>query len=147
MQFKIPKNTEKYEWTKHSLMKMQHYGLTAQRVLRVINNPQRKEEGVVEKTIAVMQPTSVSTKDGKRVWSSEIWCMFQIKKNKTQTSQKDKQNTKAEIQADSWRAKLQKLQTRNYKPIRIISAWRYPGVSPKNNPIPEEIIREIEYLP
>ena len=28
--------------------------------------------------------------------------------------------------------------------IKIISAWRYPGVSPKNNPIPDDILREIE---
>lgn len=27
--------------------------------------------------------------------------------------------------------------------IKIISAWRYPGVSPKNNPIPQEIIDEL----
>lgn len=122
MNFKVPKNNDKYEWTKHSLMKMQHYGLTAQRVLRVINNPQRKEEGVVEKTIAVMQPTSISTKDGKRVWSSEIWCMFQISSKKKVAGS---------------------MQLLNTKKIKIISAWRYPGVSPKNNPIPEDIIREL----
>lgn len=28
--------------------------------------------------------------------------------------------------------------------IRIISAWRYPGMSSKRNPIPEEILRELE---
>jgi hypothetical protein len=128
MQFKAPKNNEKYEWTQHSLIKMQHYGLTAQRVLRVINNPQRTEEGVVEKTIAVMQPTSVSTKDGKRVWSSEIWAMYQLKKFKSQISN------------------IKKISNLKSQKIRIISAWRYPGVSPKNNPIPEEVIRELEEL-
>jgi hypothetical protein len=30
--------------------------------------------------------------------------------------------------------------------IKIISAWRYPGKSPKNNPIPEEILNEIKSL-
>ncbi|MFA6973273.1 MAG: hypothetical protein WC238_00845 [Parcubacteria group bacterium] len=130
MNFKVPKNTEKYEWTKHSLMKMQHYGLTAQRVLRVINAPARKEEGVVEKTIAVMQPTSVSTKEGKRVWTSEIWAMYQIR-----GSRNVKRGSQDKI-----------LKTIGKKPIKIISAWRYPGVSPKNNPIPEEIIREMADL-
>jgi hypothetical protein len=129
MQFKVPKNTDKYEWTKHSLMKMQHYGLTAQRVLRVINNPQRKEEGVVKKTVAVMQPTSISTKDGKRVWSSEIWAMYQIKRK----------NKKKEVGV-ALGGIFKK------EPVKIISAWRYPGISPKNNPIPEDIIREIENL-
>jgi hypothetical protein len=142
MQFKVPKNTDKYEWTKHSLMKMQHYGLTAQRVLRVINNPQRVEEGVVEKTIAVMQPTSVSTKEGKRVWSSEIWAMYQTRRagNPKSDSEYSGLNSK-QIK----NPKFQKLQTMSKK-IKIISAWRYPGVSPKNNPIPEDILREIEDL-
>jgi hypothetical protein len=138
MQFKFPKNTEKYEWTQHSIMKMKQYGLTAQRVLRVINNPQRVEEGVVEKTIAVMQPTSMSSKEGKRVWSSEIWCMYQTRRAG---------NPKSEIlnPKQILNPEFQKLQTASKK-IKIISAWRYPGVSPKNNPIPEEIMREIEDL-
>jgi len=141
VKFKVPKNTEKYEWTKHSLMKMQHYGLTAQRILRVINNPQRKEEGVVEKTIAVMQPASVSTKDGKRVWTSEIWAMYQLRGGAISKSQfpisKQIQNLKLK---NSNANKLMKISP---KKLRIISAWRYPGVSPKNNPIPEDIIREL----
>jgi hypothetical protein len=142
MNFKVPKNTEKYEWTKHSFAKMQHYGLTAQRVLRVINAPQRKEEGVVKNTIAVMQPTSVSTKNGKRVWSSEIWAMYQIKRHKIQDaitkqiSNFKNQNSKVDL--------LIKLKANEAKKLKIISAWRYPGVSPENNPIPEEILRELE---
>ena len=59
MQFKIPKNTEKYEWTQHAVIKMKQYGLTAQRILRVVKNPQRVEEGIVKNTIAVMQPASL----------------------------------------------------------------------------------------
>jgi hypothetical protein len=126
MQFKVPKNNEKYEWTQHSIIKMKMYGLTAQRVLRVIKSPVRKEEGVVEKTIAVMQPTSVSTKDGKRVWTSEIWAMYQIKRKSKGVG------------------KLASVLQSNK--IKIISAWRYPGVSPKNNPVPEDVIRELEDL-
>lgn len=122
MQFKTPKNTEKYEWTQHAAFKMKQYGLTAQRILRVVKNPQRVETGIVKNTIAVMQPTSMSTKDGKRVWNREIWAMYQIKpKTKDQKS------------------KLISLQK-----IRLISAWRYPGVSPKRDPIPEDILRELE---
>lgn len=137
MQFRIPKNTEKYEWTKHSLMKMQHYGLTAQRVLRVINNPQRVEEGVVEKTIAVMQPTSLSTKDGKRVWSSEIWAMYQLRGGANHKSQETNHKQIS-------RNNIQNPKLLLGKKLRIISAWRYPGVSPKNNPIPEEILTEVQ---
>jgi len=122
MQYKSPKNTEKYEWTQHAIVKMKQYGLTAQRVLRVVKNPQRVEEGIVKNTIAVMQPTSFRTKDGKRIWSREIWAMYQIK----------------------GKAKSEKGKVTASQRIRLISAWRYPGVSPKRNPIPEDILRELE---
>jgi len=121
MQFKIPENTEKYEWTQHAAFKMKQYGLTAQRILRVVKNPQRTEEGIVKNTIAVMQPASLRTKDGKRVWSQEIWAMYQIK----------------------GKSKNEKGKTFGMAKIRLISAWRYPGVSPKRDPIPEEILREL----
>ncbi|MCX6762798.1 MAG: hypothetical protein NT093_03400 [Candidatus Moranbacteria bacterium] len=121
MQFKSPKNTEKYDWTQHAVIKMKQYGLTAQRILRVVKNPQRTEEGIVKNTIAVMQPASLRTKDGKRTWSQEIWAMYQIKR----------------------KAKSEKLKNFGQQRIRIISAWRYPGVSPKRDPIPEEILREL----
>jgi len=132
MQFKIPKNTEKYEWTQHAVGKMRHYGLTAQRVLRVVNNPQRVEEGVAANTIAVMQPASTHTKNGKRTWSSEIWTMYQIK---------GKTPAFAKASAGKQNAKLK---TISKQKIRIISAWRYPGISPKRDPIPEDILRELD---
>ncbi|MDO8593219.1 MAG: hypothetical protein Q7R92_05700 [bacterium] len=77
MQFKAPKNNERYFWTGHALGKMQYYGLTAQRILRVINHPARAEAGVAENTAAVMQPASVNKKTGK--WRMEIWAMYQLK--------------------------------------------------------------------
>lgn len=110
MQFKPPKNTERFFWTGHALGKMRYYGLTAPRILRVINRPQRKEEGLAENTVAVMQPSSVNRK--KQTWSSEIWAMYQLVKGQ----------------------------------YKIISAWRYPGVSPKRNSIPAEIMDEVKDL-
>ncbi|MBI4099224.1 DUF4258 domain-containing protein [Candidatus Parcubacteria bacterium] len=32
------------------------------------------------------------------------------------------------------------------KLIKIITAWRYPGESPKRNPVPENILREVRAL-
>ena len=110
MKFKAPKNNERFFWTGHALGKMQYYGLTAQRILRVINQPQRKEAGVAENTAAVMQPASVNRK--KQTWSSEIWVMYQLADGK----------------------------------YKIISAWRYPGVSPKRNYVPAEIMDEVKDL-
>lgn len=110
MQFKAPKNTERFFWTGHALGKMRYYGLTAPRILRVINHPARIEQGIAENTVAVMQPASINNK--KKTWSSEIWAMYQLNKNK----------------------------------YKIISAWRYPGVSSKRNSIPVEIMDEVKDL-
>jgi hypothetical protein len=126
MQRKAPKNNERYLWTQHSIMKMQFYGLSEQKVLGIIRRPKRKEEGIVKNTIAVMQPVSAKVNaKGETTWKTEIWAMYQVRKNA--------KNKKL--------AGLQKIFSTEQ--VKIISAWRYPGVSPKNNPIPEDILREI----
>lgn len=121
---------EKYEWTKHAQFKMRQYGLSEQRIKRVIRYPYRSEEGVLEKAIAVMQPASLRReKNGKQTWGQEIWAMYKLVSKK-------RANHKSQIP--------------NYKlsgkTIRIITAWRYPGVSPKRDPIPQEILAEIQSL-
>lgn len=141
MQFNFPKNSEKYFWTKHSEYKMKQYGLSQQRIRRVIRNPKRTERGIVKNTIAVMQP--VSMKDGK--WKQEIWAMYQLCSSKTITNSESlisKQKKKEKIKKNIHNSKFILHNSANQQ-IRIISAWRYPGVSPKNNPIPEEVINEI----
>src|SRR3989344_6950600 len=90
LQFNLPKNDSKYHWTQHCIRKMLFYGLTADRVKRIIRNPKRVENGVAENTIAVMVSGLNKNKQ------SEVWTMYQQKG-------------------------FQKI---------IISAWRYPGVSP-----------------
>ena len=91
-------------WTRHARAKMAFYGLSRQRVLRVLHTPRRIEDGVAPKTVAMMQPTSVKTTAGKpgvgdgprrEVWSQEIWVMIQ----------------------DLGRDR------------KIVSAWRYPGMT------------------
>ena len=114
-------------------MKMRHYGLSEQAVRRVIRAPQRTEEGVVKKTIAVMKPPSVRKKDGKETWTQEVWVMFQKGKGK---------NTAATGGTEA----AQKALSHGANTLKIISAWRYPGVSPENNPIPEDILDELPEL-
>lgn len=140
--------------------KMHYYGLSEQKVLGVIRSPKRIETGIVENTVAAMLPvgnikkgiakpkwgrpvfTSSHGEEGsaekkdEESWNQEIWVMYQLK------SQVKSEKSKAKMQ----NSKLQELQNKinSDKKITIISAWRYPGVSPKNNPIPEEILREIE---
>lgn len=85
---------------------MAYYGLTGDRIKRIIRNPKRVENGVAENTIAVMVPGTNKQKP------SEIWTMYQRKGGK----------------------KI------------VISAWRYPGVSPVGQqiPIPADILEELK---
>ncbi len=103
-------------WTQHSLAKLKQYRLSASRVLRVLRHPKRREIGVAENTVACMQPAG-TTKN-----PYEIWVMYQQK----------------------LKVKSEKLKV-NPK-ITIISAWRYPGVSPIGEPppIPDEVWEEIK---
>lgn len=120
-----------YQFTLHAQYKMQQYGLSEQRVRSVIRSPKRREEGVVPRTVAVMQPVSMKKIDGGEIWKQEIWVMFVIKNSQPTTHNQQQKN--------------HLLSSRSLpKGFRVISTWRYPGVSPKRNPIPEEILREIE---
>lgn len=64
-------------WTNHSKNKMKFYGISESRVKRVLRSPKRIEEGIAENTIALMQPPSVKKRDGKEIWTQEIWVMTQ----------------------------------------------------------------------
>lgn len=61
-------------WTKHSEAKMRHYRFSKKRVLRILRKPDRKEEGIVEGTIANMQIT------GTKKHPTEAWMMYLILK-------------------------------------------------------------------
>lgn len=171
MQWKIPKNTSKYYWTNHVTEKMHYYGLSEQKVLGVIRNPKRIETGIVENTVAVMIPVgniqkANITKDKKPSkwgrnfsseennddkWNQEIWVLYQIKNHESGIRNQDKAKKINDLKKALKNkekihdAKFMIHDSANRK-ICIISAWRYPGVSPKNNPIPEEVIREIEEI-
>ncbi len=129
----------RYQFTEHSRYKMQQYNLSEQRVTRIIRAPKRTEEGIAHNTIAVMQPGTVKRDaKGKETWTQEIWVMFVVKKN--EESRIKNQDGEANGILNS------QFSIRNSanQQIRIVSAWRYPGMSPKRNPIPEEILRELE---
>lgn len=136
--FQVPKNDSKYYWTRHSVGKMMQYGISAQRIKRVIRSYSRIEEGIAKNTVAVMQPHSFKMdKKGKKTWSQEIWVMYQTPKVLTKN---EKLKTKNEGDGSSANSKFDLLNTNQ---LKIISVWRYPGVSPKNNPIPEDILEEL----
>lgn len=120
MFLKAPKNTGKFLWTNHSFGKMRFYRLSESKIKRIIKNPQRIEEGIAPETIAVMQ------RNDKKNKKEEIWVMYQPRS----FNKKSGTNSKFEF--------------RNSK-LRIISVWRYPGVSPvrKKPPIPADILEEL----
>lgn len=121
-----------YLWTQHAAWKMKYYGLSKQKVSGVIRRPDRVEKGIAGNgTIAVMQAVSPKSIDGKKVWKQEIWTMYQQQKTKD-----GQQLTNNHIQEPSLRQGFG-------RHVKIISAWRYPGISPKNNPIPESILQEL----
>ena len=109
----------KYSWTRHAQDKMRYYRLTEARVKRIIRNPARTEEGVLDNAIACMQPAG-----GKNY--SEIWTMYLLEKSD-----------------DISFLSARKIQKSKFK---IITAWRYPGKSPEREPIPAEVLREIRNL-
>ena len=148
MQWKIPKNTDKYYWTQHVVGKMHHYGLSEQKVLGVIRRPKRIETGIAPDTVAVMQPAGTIKYDSenkKELWKQEIWVMYQLRDSGANS--KNQMTNSKQILNDK-KSKLQKLQDAisSNKKLTIISAWRFPGVSSEKDPIPAEIWREIEEL-
>lgn len=132
MQFKPPKNNDKYQWTNHVKGKMIYYGISEGLIKRITRFPKRNEVGIAANTIAVMQPTSNKKKP------QEVWVMYQ------QLQQKRAGGKKDEPVGVSLGASMS---VPNNK-IRIISAWRYPGISPigKPIPIPDEILQELKDL-
>lgn len=116
---RLPKNDARYAWTHHAVAKMLQYGIGEGRVKRIIRVPKRTEEGIAENTVAVMQPASIKTIASKPAWRQEIWVMYRLTKP-------EKKGTKPQF--------------------LIITAWRYPGVSPARNPVPEEILEEVRAL-
>lgn len=99
------KLNEKFIWTLHCQNKMRFYGLSKNRLKKILRNPNRIEEGVAPKTVALMQ------RAGSKKYPTEIWLMYQ------------KHDTK----------------------LRLISAWRYPAISPVNQPppIPEDAWQDL----
>lgn len=79
-----------------------------------MNSPKRVEEGVAPNTLAMMQPPSVKTSGGKITWTQEIWVMTQ-----------DFSGAKGKRSS-----------------VKVISAWRYPGVSKPRSEVLKELMKK-----
>lgn len=112
----MSQNYKKLHWTQHSRIKMRQYGLSETRLLNLLHNPERKEKGIVPGTVALMRTNN----------RSKNWEIRSPNKFKTP--------------GEVW------LMFKDTKTERkIISAWRYPGVSKPGDeiPIPKDIRKEL----
>jgi hypothetical protein len=95
------------QWTLHARAKMNHYRLTPSRVRHVMHSPKRGEEGVAPRTVAMMQPASIKT-TGARVGGRAGG---------------------AGAKQESWTQEIWVMVQDAKDGRRVISAWRYPGVT------------------
>ena len=113
---------QNFYWTEHAKIKMRQYRLSESRVKRVLRFPKRLEVGVAPDTVAGMQPA------GSKKHPYEIWVMWQ---------------RKIKIKNEKLKMTIQNEKFNKFKnnKITIISAWRYPGISPVHEPppIPEDV--------
>lgn len=121
---------KKLHWTEHSKIKMRQYGLSKTKLINLLYKPERKEKGIVPGTVAVMKTNksyggqTLIHQPALRRWSGESKSYKSIKK----------------APGEIW------LMYKDIKDQRkIISAWRYPGVTKSGDqiPIPEDIKIEI----
>jgi len=107
----------KFYWTEHSKIKMRQYGLSKQKLLGILAKPERREQGIVPGTSAVMCTNKVFF-NSKKITVSKAW-----------TKPK-------KAPGEIWIM---------YKEGKIISAWRYPGISKPGEviPIPEDIKKDL----
>lgn len=109
---------KKIFWTEHSKVKMRQYGLSKSKLLKLLYKPERKEEGIAPGTVAVMETRKTYSKPTK---------VFDVKKT-------------IKVPGEIW---MMYKDTQSER--KIISAWRYPGISKPGDsiPIPDDIRQEL----
>ncbi len=111
----------KLHWTEHVKVKMRQYGLSKQKIFSILRKPERCEVGIAPGTNAVMRTNKI---------------FF----NSKQVSLKDAFKPK-KAPGEIW---IMYRDTPEYR--KIISAWRFPGVSKPGEeiPIPKDILSELK---
>ena len=118
----------KLYWTEHSKIKMRQYGLSVQKLLGILNRPERREQGIAPGTTAVMRTN--------KKFINKTLPLFR----KVANPPKAKAFRRAVAPGEIW------IMYKDAKDFRkIISAWRYPGISKPGEdiPIPEDIKQEL----
>lgn len=117
----MPTAFRKLQWTEHSKVKMKQYGLSKQKLLGILYKPERKEHGIAPGTLAVMKTNKLFFKS-KQISLDKAWQRPRKAPGEIWIMYKDSKDFR-----------------------KIISAWRYPGISKPGEeiPIPEDIKRDI----
>ncbi len=106
--------TKILSWTLHAQGKMAFYRLSPARVRRVLNMPKRIEEGVAPKTVAMMQPASLKPFAGRAGAKNE----------------------------ERWTQEIWVMFQDSAKERKVISAWRYPGVTKPRDVAARELMKK-----
>jgi hypothetical protein len=111
---------------------MHFYKLSEGRVRRVLQTPKRIEEGVAPDTVAMMQPASI-----KNVIPGAV-----KRRPGTQGSVNYIQNSVDARTKESWSQEIWVMVQDNEAGRKVISAWRYPGMSKVRSEAALEIARQ-----
>lgn len=116
---------KKLVWTQHSEVKMRQYGLSKSKLMGILRTPERKETGIVPGTLAVMKTNKKFINKTKSLLKSK-WAVDSAKK----------------APGEVWL-----MYKENKEQRKVISAWRYPGISKPGEeiPIPDDIKKELLY--
>lgn len=106
-------HSPKLLWTSHARAKMAFYRLSEQRVRSVLHSPKRIEEGVAPRTIAAMAPVSKK---------------FIVSKDDG-------------VRKETWSQEIWVMVQDAPTGRKIISAWRYPGITKSRGELTKEILR------
>ena len=134
--YKLPKNDDKYIWTNHAIEKMRYYRLSESLVKRVVRFPKRIEKAIAPNTIGAMSPYGKSPKGRQQPYGGEIWVMY------VEVKQKTANRLETIVKSKAKKAIVYSLLAIGPRK-RIISAWRYPGVTKPGDPIP--VPEDIEF--
>lgn len=123
---------KKIVWTQHSLIKMKQYGLSKTKIIHIIHKPERVEDGIVPGTGAMMKTNKVFNNS---TFKKSLRLDLKVRINPALLKLR---RTKAP--GEVW------LMYKDSKEQRkIISCWRYPGITKPGEqiPIPEDIKIEL----
>ncbi len=121
----IPKPTV-LSWTLHARAKMGFYKLSQARVRRVLHSPKRVEEGVAPKTVAMMQPAALTGQG------------FRAARSFHAGTGTGAGNTRKE---EKWTQEIWVMVQDAGAHRKVISAWRYPGVTKPRSAAAMDVLR------